>query len=130
MKNKALELWLEDKNAAINQFFEELKTVDAPAYLEIPLSFKEWQKEKDPFVKTATVVLFTLWLNDVDLKTAWKSWFYKEGKYLIMVEADKNNSTVAIINRETGKIFVETYLTPKEFEPFFLVDSEGVLNED
>ena len=129
MQKTPLEIWLGNKEKAICKFFEELKTIDAPAYLEIPLSFEEWKKEKD-VRKMAVVVLFTLWLNDVDLANAWEGWFYKEGRFLIMIEPNGNDYTLAIVNRKTGKVFVETYSVPRNLEPLFLIDTEGVLNED
>jgi len=128
MTQTPLELWLNNKKEAVKRFFEELQTVDAPAYLEIPLNEEEWKEEKDPVRKTAVVVLLTMWLNGTDLKETWKGWFYKEGKYLIMIEPDNNGVTVAIVNRKTGTVFVENYPLPKTLEPLFLIDTEGGLS--
>jgi len=116
-----------DPQRTIELFFEELQTVDAPAYLDIPLNEEEWKEEKDPVKKMATVALFTMWLNGANLKEAWKGWFYKEGKYLIMIEPAGNNYIVAIVNRETNKALVDNYSLPKEFKPLFLIDPEGVI---
>ncbi len=120
-------VWLEDRKRAIELFFEELKTVDADAYLDIPLSFEEWKAETDPILKMATLTLFTMWLNYADLKEAWRGWFYKEGKYLVMIEPTKVDYVVAIVNRETNRALVDCYYLPKEFEPLFLIDPEGVI---
>lgn len=126
---KPLELFLKNKETAVKKFFEELKTVDTFSYLEIPLNEEEWKEEKDAVRKTAVVVLLTMWLNGVSLTEAWEGWFYKEGKYLIMIEPDNNGVTVAIVNRKTGTVFVENYPLPKTLEPLFLIDTEGVLDE-
>ena len=71
-----------------------------------------------------------MWLNDVDLKGAWEGWFYKEGKYLIMIEpASPNDCDVAIINKAKCKIFVENYSLPQDLKPLFLIDPEGIFDE-
>ena len=130
MTQTSLELWLNNKKEAVKRFFEELQTVDAPAYLEIPLNEEEWKEEKDAVRKTAIVVLLTMWLNGADLKEAWEGWFYKDGKYLIMIEPNgRSDVIVAIVNRKTGAAFVENYPLPKTLEPLFLIDTEGVLDE-
>ena len=129
MTQTSLELWLNNKKEAVKRFFEELQTVDAPAYLEIPLNEEEWKEEKDAVRKTAIVVLLTMWLNGADLKEAWEGWFYKDG-YLIMIEPNgRSDVIVAIVNRKTGAAFVENYPLPKTLEPLFLIDTEGVLDE-
>ena len=127
---ESLELFLKNKENAVKKFFEELPTVDTPAYLEIPLNEQEWKEEKDTVRKTAVIVLLTMWLNGVNLKEAWEGWFYKEGKYLVMIEPNGNSITVAIVNRKTGTIFVETYPLPETLEPLFLIDTEGVFDDE
>jgi len=123
-----LELWIKNKEEAIKRFFEELKKIDAESYLEIPLNVEEWKETKDPVVKMAVIVLLTAWINET-LTDVWEGWFYKSGKFLVIIEPNEKNCTVAILNRLTGKVFVETYPIPQDLKPLFLIDLEGIFDE-
>ena len=113
----------------VEEFFRELREIDAKAYVELPTSLEEWKKEEDKILKMATVVLYSLWLVGGDLEELWRGWFYKEGDLIILIEPlGGDDFSVGIFNLKRCSYFVRPLSLTEEFEPFYGVEALEVLD--
>jgi len=104
----------------IRKFFEELSTVDAPAYVEVPLSLEEWEQADDK-MKTLTAFLFLLWKAGYPLREVYRGWFYCEESPFILRMEDETFLLIAK-DRPDGKlyrvVFNETLSVPSRLTEF------------
>jgi len=73
------------------KFFVELKESirEAGAYVEVPVSTQDWEREKDPALKTLTAFLFLLWKAGYPLDEVYHGWFFdsfEELKFILRIE--------------------------------------------
>jgi len=115
--------------AEVKEFFQELSQVDSPAYIELPLSEREWEKADDK-KKSLTAFLFLLWKAGYPLKKVYHGWFYNELKDFILRVEGSARFLLLAKDRETGLyrvLFNDTLHIPKRITEF--AENRYLLNE-